>query len=147
MAKNYKEFELKRPDFKDSIKIRMYKTPEAMRRGFLAEKARYTKQNDDDMSGTMGLFFDTPYMVSDTADGRFIGDMYGIMFLNEKVLTPEIVIHECIHTSFAHERNIERFDMNYSDDGPLIHEERFAYFCGWLAAEVMQLLKKQGYLR
>jgi hypothetical protein len=37
--------------------------------------------------------------------------------------------------------------MDYSDDKNLIHEERFCYFLGWLAAEVLQLLKKQGCLR
>jgi hypothetical protein len=54
MAKDYKEFEIKRPGFTDYLTVRVFKTPEAMRRGFLAEKARYTRQNDDDMSGTMG---------------------------------------------------------------------------------------------
>jgi hypothetical protein len=36
-------------------------------------------------------------------------------------------------------RYIERFGMDYSRDGDLIHEERFAYYHGWLAAEVLKL--------
>jgi hypothetical protein len=95
----------------------------------------------------MGLFFNIGYMVSDKIDGRFTGDLYGIMFLNEKFLTPDIVVHECVHATFTHEQNIERFDMDYSEDGDMTHEERFCYHLGWLAAEVLQLLKKQGYLR
>jgi hypothetical protein len=39
MTKNYKEYDIKRPGFTDGIKVRIYKTPESMRRGYLAEWA------------------------------------------------------------------------------------------------------------
>jgi hypothetical protein len=148
MVKNYKEFDIQRPEFTDRVKIRIYKTPESMRKGYLAERSKFTKRKTTmDLSTTMGLFFDIGYMVSDKIDGRFTGNVYGIMFLNEKFLTQEIAVHECVHTTFTHEKNIERFDMDYSEDWAMIHEERFCYHLGWLAAEVLQLLKKEGYLR
>jgi hypothetical protein len=88
-------------------------------------------------------------MVSDKIDGRFTGDIYGIMFLNEKFITPEVVVHEVGHAAFSHEENIARFGMDYNAAAFELpgHEERFCYYLGWLAAEVLQLLKKQGYLR
>jgi hypothetical protein len=148
MAKNYKEYSIKRPEFTDSIKIRIYKTPESMRKGYLEERAKYTREKyPGDLTGTMGLFFNIGYMVSDKIDGRFTGDVYGIMFLNEKFLTPEIAIHESVHATFTHEHNIERFGMDYSEDESLIHEERFAYYVGWLSYTVLDLLKKQGDIR
>jgi hypothetical protein len=148
MAKSYKEYGIKRPGFTDGIKIRIYKTPETMRKGFLSERGRYTRSKyPGDLTETMGLFFNTGYMVSDKINGRFTGDVYGIMFLNEKFLTPEIAIHESVHATFTHEYNIERFEMDYSEKDDLAHEERFAYYMGWLSAEVLDLLKKQGYLQ
>jgi hypothetical protein len=138
--KNYTEYVVTRPGFKDGIKIRIYKTPQAMRKGYLAERAKYTRRRDHaDFSDTMGIFFDTPSLVSDKAEGHFITERYGTMFLNEQFITPEILIHECCHAAFSHERYIERFGMDYSRDGDLIHEERFAYYHGWLAAEVLKL--------
>jgi hypothetical protein len=149
MAKNYKEFDVQRPGFTDSIKIRIYKTPESMRKGYLAEFARYSKWKiTDDLTTTMGFCFNVPPMVSSLAEGRFTGNIYAILFLNEKFLTPEIVIHECVHATFTHEQDIERFNMNYAgrkEDNA--HEERFCYYSGWLAAEALQLLRKQGCLR
>jgi hypothetical protein len=148
MAKNYKEFDIQRPGFTDRVKIRIYKTPESMRKGYLGERAKFTRRKTTgDLTTTMGLFFNTGYMVSDKIDGRFTGDVCGIMFLNEKFLTPEIALHECVHATFTHEKNIERFDMDYAEDWAMIHEERFCYYLGWLAAEVLQLLRSQGYLR
>jgi mRNA-degrading endonuclease HigB of HigAB toxin-antitoxin module len=37
MAKNYREFEIKRSGFAEGIKVRVFKTPESMRKGYLAE--------------------------------------------------------------------------------------------------------------
>jgi hypothetical protein len=74
-----------------------------------------------------------------------------VIFLNEKEMTYNTIIHECIHAAFAHEKYIERFELDYSGEDDITfgasHEERLAYYMGWLAAEVLQLLKKQGYLR
>jgi hypothetical protein len=148
MAKNYKEFDIKRPGFTDGIKIRIYKTPESMRKGYLKEQSKFTRsKNTEDLTDTMGLFFNIGYMVSDKIAGRFTGDVYGIMFLNEKFITHEIAIHESVHAAFTHEQNIERFRMDYSEDEAMIHEERFAYYLGWLSYTVLDLLKKEGYLR
>jgi hypothetical protein len=148
MTKNYKEFDLKRPGFTDGIKIRVYKTPESMRKGYVEERGKFTKSKYlRDLTTTMGVFFNIGYMVSDAIDGRFTNDIYGIMFLNEKFLTREIVIHECCHCAFVHEHNIERFGMDYSKDESLEHEERFAYYLGWLADMALDLLKEKGYLR
>jgi hypothetical protein len=36
-AKNYKEFGINRPGFTDGIKVRVYKTPESMRKGYREE--------------------------------------------------------------------------------------------------------------
>jgi hypothetical protein len=147
MTKNYKEYDIKRPGFTDGIKVRIYKTPESMRRGYLAEYAKFTRRkNTEDISDSVGMFFTIGYMVSDHIEGRYTGDMYGIMFLNEKFITPEIVIHECSHAVFSHEENIVRFRMDYHVD-TLEHEERFCYYLGWLSAELLQLLKKEGFLR
>jgi hypothetical protein len=147
MTRNYKEYDVKRPGFTDSIKVRVYKTPESMRKGYLAERAMFTrKKNTEDISDAAGLFFTVGYMISDKIEGRYTGDVYGIMFLNEKFITPEIVIHECAHAAFSHEENIVRFKMDYNAD-TLEHEERFSYYLGWLSAEVLQLLRKDGYLR
>jgi hypothetical protein len=147
MSKTYKEYDIKRPGFADGIKVRIFKTPEGMRKGHLAERAKFTRRrNTKDFSDSVGLFFTPGYMVSDHIEGRYTGDIYGIMFLNEKFITPEIVVHECTHAAFSHEKNIARFKMDYDTD-TLEHEERFCYYLGWLAAEVLQLLKKEGYLR
>jgi hypothetical protein len=86
-------------------------------------------------------------MLSDLVDCGFTGSIYAVIFLNEKFITPEVVIHEAAHVTFCHEQDIERFGMDYSDRENLAHEERFAYHIGWLAAELLQLLKKEGYLR
>ena len=138
--KDYKEYAVTRPGFKDGITIRLYKTPRAMRKGYLTEYAKYIRRkNSDSLSDTMGIFFDIPPLVSDRAGGFFTSERFGIMFLNEQFITPEIIIHECCHAAFSHERYIERFGMNYSKDGELTHEERFAYYHGWLAAEVLKL--------
>jgi hypothetical protein len=145
--KNYKEFDIKRPGFLDSVKVRVYKTPEAMRKGFVAEHVKFSKWDNDDLKTTMGMFFYTRPMVSDKAEGLFTSNVVGIIFLNAKYLTKEIAIHECTHVAFSFEQFISRFDMDYSDDKNLIHEERFAYYLGWLSAELLELLKKQGYLR
>jgi hypothetical protein len=147
MSKNYSEFEVKRSGFTDSIKVRVFKTPESMRRGYLAEYAKYIRhRNTDDLTTTMGFCFCVPPMVSDRAEGLFTPEAYAIIFLNEKFITPEIVIHECAHATFSHEKNIARFKMDYHVD-TIEHEERFCYYLGWLAAEVLHLLKKEGYLR
>jgi hypothetical protein len=147
MAKNYKEYGITRPGFTDGIKVRVYKTPESMRKGYLAEWGKFTrKKNTEDLSDTMGFCFNAPAMVSDKAEGLFFSETYAIIFLNEKFLTPEIVIHECSHCAFSHEQCIERFGMDYNVD-TLEHEERFSYYVGWLASEMLQLLKKERYLR
>jgi hypothetical protein len=149
MARNYKEFDLKRPGFTDSIKIRIYKTPESMQKGYQEEYAKYSKRKiTDDLITTMGFCFNVPPMVSDLAEGLFTGEIYAILFLNEKFLTPEIAIHECVHAAFTHEQDIERFDMNYAGRKENnIHEERFCYYSGWMAAEALRILKEKGYLR
>jgi hypothetical protein len=148
MAKNYKAFDVIRPGFTDGIQIRIYKTPESMRKGYLDKRAKFTKsKNTEDLTATMGLFFNIGYMVSDKIRGEFTNNIYGIMFLNEKWITQEIVIHECVHCTFTHEHSIERFKMDYSEDEALIHEERFAYYMGWLSYTILDLLRKQGYLR
>ncbi|MDR1615875.1 MAG: hypothetical protein LBR98_02550 [Syntrophomonadaceae bacterium] len=148
MAKYYKEYDIKRPGFTDGIKVRIYKTPESMRKGYLAEWAKYTRQkNTEDLSDTVGFCFDVPPMVSDRAEGLFVSELYAIIFLNEKFLTPEIAIHECVHATFTHEQDIERFEMDYSYRENKTHEERFCYYLGWLSAELLQLLKKEGFLR
>jgi hypothetical protein len=144
---NYREFDINRPGFTDGIKVRVYKTPESMRRGYLAERAKFTrKKNTEDISDSVGMFFTPGHMISDKIEGRFTGDVYGIMFLNEKFTTPEIVIHECSHAAFSLEENIVRFRLDFNTD-TLEQDERFAYYIGWLSAEVLQLLKKEGYLR
>jgi hypothetical protein len=148
MAKNYKEFDIKRSGFMDCVKVRIYKTPESMRRGYLAEWAKFTRRkNTEDLTTTMGFCFNVPLMVSDEAEGLFTPEVYAILFFNEKYLTTEIAIHECCHCTFTHEQDIERFVMDYSNREDISHEERFAYHIGWLAAEVLQLLKKERYLR
>jgi hypothetical protein len=147
VAKNYKEYDIKRPGFTDGIKVRIYKTPESMRKGIIAEHVKFSKWNNEDLTDTMGMFFYTRPMVSDKTEGLFTGNIFGTMFLNEKYLTPEIAIHECCHAAFSFETFISRFNMDYSDDPSLVHEERFCYYLGWLAAELLQRLKKDGYLR
>jgi hypothetical protein len=151
MSKNYKEYDIKRPGYKDGIKVRIYKTPESMRKGYLAEWGRFHRghKNTEDISDSVGIFYTIGHMVSDNIEGRFIGDIYGIMFLNEKFITPEIVVHEVGHAAFSHEQNIVRFGMDYNTkafEAPG-HEERFCYYLGWLSAELLQFLKKEGYLR
>jgi hypothetical protein len=148
-AKNYKEFGINRPGFTDGIKVRVYKTPESMRKGYLAERSKFDRRkNTEDISDSVGIFFTIGYMLSDHIEGRYTGDIYGIMFLNEKFITPEVVIHECTHAVFSHEEDIVRFKMDYHIGRLEInHEERFAYYMDWLSAEVLQLLQKAGYLR
>lgn len=150
MAKTYREYDIKRPGFTDGIKIRVYKTPESMRKGYLAEWSRFNgrKRNTEALSDSVGMFYSPCYMTSDLIEGRFTGDVCGIMFLNEKFITPEVIVHECVHVTFQHEQDIARFKMDYSNRGKTSeHEERFAYYLGWLAAEVLQLLKKERLLR
>ncbi|MDR1249317.1 MAG: hypothetical protein LBK63_08450 [Treponema sp.] len=149
MAKNYKEFDVKRPGFTDSVKIRIYKTPESMRKGYLEEWNKFHphKKNSEDLYDSVGLFYPTGYLVADHIGGRFTSNIYGIMFFNEKFTTQEIIVHECAHAAFSHEKNIERFGMDYSEDDAMIHEERFAYYLGWLSYMALDILKKQGYLR
>jgi hypothetical protein len=147
MAKNYKEYDIRRPGFTDGIKVRVYKTPEAMRKGIIAEHVKFSKWDNEDLSRTMGMFFYTRPLVSDKAEGLFTGNIFGTMFLNEKYLTTEIAIHECSHAAFSFEQFISRFNMDYSNDKHLVHEERFAYYLGWLSAEVLKLLKKERFLR
>jgi hypothetical protein len=148
VAKNYKEYDIKRPGFTDSIKVRVFKTPESMQKGYLTERAKFTRRkHTEDLTSTMGICFNVPPMVSDRAEGLFTPEVYAIIFFNEKFLTPEIVVHECCHSAFTHEQDIERFGMDYSDREDIAHEERFAYYLGWLAAEVLSLLRKEGYLR
>jgi hypothetical protein len=118
-----------------------------MQRGYLEERLKYTRKKDnEDISDSVGLFITPSYIIHDHNEVRYTGDVYGIMFLNEKIITPEIVIHECAHGAFSHEENIVRFKMDYSAD-TLEHEERFAYYIGWLASEVLQILKEARYLR
>jgi hypothetical protein len=121
-----------------------------MRRGYLAEWDKFNgrKKHAEDISDSVGIFYPPCYMTSDLIEGRFTGDVYGIMFLNEKFISPEVIAHECVHVTFQHEQDIERFKLDYSDRGEnTAHEERFAYFLGWLAAELLGLLKKDGYLK
>jgi hypothetical protein len=146
-AKNYREYGIRRPGFMDGIKVRVYKTPEAMRKGIIAEHVKFSKWDNTDLSDTVGMFFYTRPLVSDKAEGLFMGNIFGTMFLNEKQLTPEIIIHECCHAAFSVEEFISRFSMDYSDDKNCAHEERFCYYLGWLAAELLQILEKDGYFR
>jgi hypothetical protein len=148
MALKYNYYDIKRPGFTDGIKVRIYKTPESMKRGYLAEHYRLIKRQDTKViSDTVGLCFSTPRMISDLVDCDFSGSLYATIFLNEKYITTDIVIHEVGHATFTHEQDIERFGMDYSNREDLTHEERFCYHLGWLAAELLQRLKKDGYLR
>jgi hypothetical protein len=149
MAKSYKEFDIRRPGFADGIKVRVYKTPASMRKGYREEWSRFNgrKRNTEDLFDAVGIFYSPCHMISDLIEGRFTGDVYGIMFLSEPFITPEVIIHECVHASMQHERDIERFGMDYSNRTDTTHEERFAYYMGWLAAELLRILKKAGYLR
>jgi hypothetical protein len=138
---NYKEYVISRPGFHDRITIRIYKTAKSMWKGFLTEYARFTRRKiHDDLTNTMGIFFDIPPLVSDKAGGLFTSEQFGIIFFNEQCITPEVIIHECCHAAFSHERNIERFGMDYSKNEDLTHEERFVYYHAWLASEVLKVL-------
>jgi hypothetical protein len=118
-----------------------------MREGYLAEWGKYNRQkNTEDISNSVGMCFATPTMLSDLIDCEFTGSIYAVIFLNEKFITPEVAIHEAAHATFRHEQGIERFGMDYSGGEDITHEERFCYHLGWLAAELLQLLKKEGYL-
>jgi hypothetical protein len=117
-----------------------------MIKGHFEEKKKYFKkwsENCDD--DTIGIFFRAPTFLPQGESQTYIGECYGIIFLNEQNLTFNVIIHECLHSSLAHERDIERYKMDYGDDTDIEHEERFAYYHGWLAAEVLRVLKENKY--
>jgi hypothetical protein len=151
MSKNYQEYDVRRPGFADCVKVRVYKTPESMRRGYLAYWQRFNgrKRNAEGLSDTVGIFYAPCHMTNDFIEGRFTGEVCGVMFLSKPHITPEVVVHECVHAAFQHEQDIERFRLDYSarETSGASHEERFAYYLGWLAAELLRLLKKDGHLK
>jgi hypothetical protein len=153
MTKNYREFEIRRPGFTDYLTLRVFKSPGAMRRGYRAEYENWFKKFDENgLDAAIGICFKTPYMENKHNNKELMTcNNFCIIFLNEKEMSYNTVIHECVHAAFAHEKYIERFALDYSGEEDITfgcsHEERLCYYTGWLAAEALRVLRKQGYLR
>jgi hypothetical protein len=147
MAKNYKEYSIQRPGFTDRVEVRVYKNAQKMRNGNLLEQRKYYKRFNIAPDNAIGIFFRSPAFKPKGNENVFSGETVGIIFLNEQNLTYDVIIHECCHCAFAHEKDINCYKMDYGDDADIEHEERFCYYLDWLAAEVLQLLKQQGYFK
>jgi hypothetical protein len=77
VAKNYKEYDIKRPGFTDGIKVRIFKTPESMQKGYLTERAKFTQcKHTGDLTSTMGICFNVPLIRTAEAGGGRIVDYY-----------------------------------------------------------------------
>jgi hypothetical protein len=133
MPKSYREYTIERPDYSDTLKLRVYKTVKGMRQG---SQALQEEPHSDEFSAA----FHSTFMIQD--EGLFVSSMYGIILLNEQNLGMTDVCHECIHAAFAHDRWINRFTGSYDNHD---HEERFAYYYDWLLIEVLKTLKKAGH--
>jgi len=134
---NYREFTIERQDYFDTIKVRVYKTARSLRKAceeFTGIKGSHSE--------TDGSFASTVPNNPTNAEGKKDRFMFGIIMLCEQYMEMQIIVHECIHATFKHEKNIIGFRGNYSNDE---HEERFGYYYEWLLLEVLKTLKKAGY--
>ena len=129
---NYKEFAITRPDFSDMLNVRVYKTANNMRKGIIELVNSFDKTNKDNYYDVDGAF-------CLTVNGAFIS--YGIIFLCEEFMELKIIIHECLHASFKHDKYINCFEGKYENG----HEERLCYYNEWLLIEVLNTLNNAGY--
>ena len=131
----YREFIINRPDYADTLKLRVYKKAKAMRLDSQSLDNRF-KFNDD-----FSAVFHATHGMDCDADGFFTSSMFVIILLSEEDLTIAAVSHECLHAAFAHDRRINRYIGKYEHE----HEERFARYFEWLLIKVLETLKAAGY--
>lgn len=66
---------------------------------------------------------------------------FAVLHISKEDLTYYIISHECLHIALFHERLISRYNMVYNEYTE--HEERLAYYHGFVVDSVITLLKKE----
>ena len=132
--RNYKEFTITRPDYYDTLKVRVYKTLQSL------QKACKEINKNQDFSETDGAEINSGFKIINGIN--YTPDMFTIICLCEQSMELEIIAHECIHATFTHERNVLRFNAVYIEKE---HEERFAYYYNWLLSIILKTLLDNGY--
>lgn len=91
--------------------------------------------------GTQGIFGN----LSEERDGVLYVDPYyfGIICLIKGFVTPEIVIHECIHAAFAYASRMKGRQWSRPTDLP---EEEICYPAGSMSAMLLQYLANENLL-
>ena len=131
----HKEYIIERPDYSDTLKVRVYKTAKSM-----MQSAKLLDKTDKSPEKFTAMFH-TTHGIDTDKDGMFMSSMYGIIILNEQNMDLANVSHECLHAAFAHDRRINRYIGKYEHE----HEERFARYFEWLLTKVLETLKTAGY--
>jgi len=133
-----KSYKIKTDGFREYVILNIYKRKSDMHRAL--NKAGI-KHGD-----CLGLFRPSPSRYDETI--RYTADMIGTMYLCEGHLGAKIVPHECLHAAMAHERIINRFEMNYGDGfESLDDEERLAYLLSFYCHEVYEILYSNGHIK
>jgi len=137
--KTYKEFIIERPGYSDTLKVRVYKHKQTMKKENekICKLYKYEyKQNDFE-----AVWTDSPNVKCKYTQGKARPLMFGIIFFNEEKLTTDIIAHECLHASFSHDYFITQYKGFYDGED----EERLVMYFQWLFLTVSKTLKKAGY--
>jgi len=138
--KRCEEFTITRRDFKDMLKVRIYKTNRKMMNGC----ARTCKYCGYKPPGGIynGVWIPTPDAKCEFTGRAAQTDMFGIILLNEEHLTADIIAHECLHAAFTHSKYINHYKGNYNDTD---YEENFVQYFQDLFETVLFKLREAGY--
>lgn len=139
---NYKEFFITREGYKDYISLRIYKTNKAMHAGSKKLDLFY-KYDSPPTPNASAFFVSTPVSKCNKTKSETTAEMYGIILLNEEYLIYDLIAHECLHASLAHDRLINRYMLYYYKENG--EEERLCYYFQWLYANIIFCLKQEGY--
>jgi len=139
---NYKEFFITRKGYKDYLSLRVYKTNKAMYAGCKKTDKHY-KYNSPSVPDAGAFFFPSPVSKCNKTYSETTAEMYGIILLNEEELVYDLIAHECLHASIAHDRIINRYMNDYYNENG--EEEKLCCYFQWLFANVIYALKDEGY--
>jgi len=138
--KRFNEIIITRPDYSDTLTVRVYKTNKKMMNGC----ARTCKRCGYNMPAGeyIGAWIDMPDAKCRRTKLTARPVMYGVMLLNEENMKTDVIAHECLHAAFSHNKYINSYSGNYSDEE---HEEDLVRYFQWLLDQVLLKLKKAGY--
>jgi hypothetical protein len=126
------------------MKLRVYKTMKGLQKGAKALVDITGNPYKQTFENTDAGFWTAPGEVlkDKRREGLFTSSMLGIILLCEEHLEMGIIAHECAHTTFKHDKYINRFSGRYENNED---EERFCYYFEWLFLEVIKILKKEKF--